>query len=121
MSETFKLKRDKYRKARGGYSRFLNLYCSGCKSHLFLYQKDGPGPLKRAYLDRILAPEILSSYQHEKLITVPNLACLKCGVVVGSPYVYAKEKRPAFLLNPSAFLKKVGKGMYPPILKSFTK
>ncbi|HMS22499.1 MAG TPA: hypothetical protein PKA38_01925 [Candidatus Levybacteria bacterium] len=121
MQEKFKLKTDKYRKARGGYSRFLNLYCSSCKSHLLLYQKDGPGPLKRAYLDRIIAPKILSLYQHEKLIKVPNLACMKCGIIVGTPYIYAKEKRSAFLLNPSAFFKKVGKGIYPPVLKDIIK
>jgi len=54
----FILKNDKYLKARGGYARFLNLYCASCKHHLALYQKDDPEPLKRLYIDRILALEV---------------------------------------------------------------
>lgn len=110
----FKLKSDNYRRSRGGYSRFLNVYCAKCKSHIFLYQKDGPGPLKRTYLDRILAPKHLSKYQELNIKSVPALSCLKCKSIIGTPYIYEKENRKAFLMNPISFLKKITKGVYPP-------
>ena len=58
-----KFKSDKYRKARGNYSRFLNVLCEHCGAKILVYQKDGPGPLKRLYLDRIFAPEDLINFQ----------------------------------------------------------
>lgn len=110
----FKLKSDKYRSARGGYSRFLHIYCSKCKNQVFLYQKDGPGPLKRVYMDRIIAPEILSHYQYMKNIKdIPKLQCNNCKTIVGTPYIYKKELRKAFLLNPVSINKKIGRGIYP--------
>ena len=33
--------------------RLLDISCAKCDTHLFYYQKDGPGMLKRMYLDRI--------------------------------------------------------------------
>ncbi|MDQ5929971.1 MAG: hypothetical protein QG594_1753, partial [Bacteroidota bacterium] len=44
-----KFKNDKYKKARGGVSALLDIKCAHCGSHLFFYQKDGPGALKRMY------------------------------------------------------------------------
>lgn len=117
QAKQFKLKSDRYRKTRGGNSRFLNIYCNKCKSHVFLYQKDGPGPLKRAYLDRILAPEDLSKYQTvTEIKEVPALVCSNCRSLIGKPYIYDKEGRKAFLLDPTSFAKKIGKGIYPPEL-----
>jgi hypothetical protein len=46
-------KNDRYRKAREGYARLLAVSCATCGTHLFSYQKDGPGIVKRLYLDRI--------------------------------------------------------------------
>lgn len=113
--QQFNLKSDKYRKTRGGYSRFLNIYCSNCKNHILLYQKDGQGPLKRLYLDRIFAPNTLASfYLARNTERIPNLVCTDCHSHMGIPYKYPKEKRLAFLLNPISFIKKVGKGIYPP-------
>lgn len=113
--QQFNLKKDAYRKTRGGYSRFLNIYCSKCKDHILLYQKDGPGPLKRLYLDRIFAPNNLTSFYPTKDIKKnSNLVCPDCHFHIGTPYKYSKEKRLAFLLNPISFLKKIGKGIYPP-------
>ena len=94
----FEIKNDKYRKARGGYSRILDVSCSGCGKHLAYYQKDGPGILKRMYLDRIF----------ENIIS-PCLACPACGLKVGSLYVYEKEDRKAYLLNQGSFSKKIVK------------
>lgn len=105
-----KFKKDKYQKARGGTSKFLNIYCANCKEFLLLYQKDGPGPLKRLYLDRIFEPEELSRWQEIKNITdVPVLTCKNCKTVIGTPYIYEKENRHAILLNSHNFIQKLRK------------
>lgn len=49
-----KLVNDKYRLDRGGWSRILAINCKSCNMFLYYYQKDGKGPLKRCYLDRII-------------------------------------------------------------------
>ena len=113
--QQFNLKSDAYRKSRGGYSRFLNIYCLSCKNHILLYQKYGQGPLKRLYLDRIFAPNNLASfYRARDIKKIPNLVCPHCHSHIVTSYKYPKEKRLAFLLNPISFIKKVGKGIYPP-------
>lgn len=104
-----KLKSDKYRKARGGYSRFLNIYCDHCGYLVLLYQKDGFGELKRLYLDRIHEPQKLSELQHTQIKKVPNLICPKCGSLIAIPYTYPKEKRKAFRLFVGTVKKKVSK------------
>ena len=48
-----KFKSDKFKKARGGYSRLFDIRCEKCGNHICYYQKDGPGILKRMYLDRV--------------------------------------------------------------------
>ena len=99
----FKLLNDKYRIARGGYSRFLNIYCTSCKAHLCLYQKDGPGVLKRMYLDRILAPKVKN--------TKNKLICPNCKKIIGTFFIYKKENRPAVRLYQDSVVKKVGRGI----------
>lgn len=106
MPIEFKLKNDKYRKARGGYSRFLNIFCNSCGAHLFLYQKDGAGELKRMYLDRIIAPKTPSS-------KTGACICASCKKIIGTFYMYEKEKRSAIRLYQGAISKKVGVGTYP--------
>lgn len=101
----FSFKRDQYKDNRGEYSRFLNIFCERCESHLFLYQKDGPGELRRMYLDRILAPEVPKGKK--------EIACKSCGKVFGTHILYEKENRPAIRLYQGAVIKRVGKGMYP--------
>ena len=111
----FKFKRDKYRKARDGYSKFLDIYCSNCKQYLLLYQKDGPGPLKRLYFDRIFAPKYLADLQNLNSIKeIKRLECHRCQQFIGMPIIYQKENRKSFHLEQGAFIKKVGKGVYPP-------
>lgn len=56
-------KKDKYRENRGGYSRFLEIKCESCRNFLALYQKDGQGPLRRMYIDRIFSPQNLVNLQ----------------------------------------------------------
>lgn len=103
---TFRLKNDSYRQARGGYSRFLNVYCSSCKAHLLLYQKDGSGALKRMYVDRILAPKMQ--------IGKKEFTCANCKKIIGTFYMYKKENRPAIRLYQDSVIKKVSQGIYPP-------
>ena len=102
-------KKDKFKKERGGYSRFLEIKCEKCGTSIALYQKDGPGPLKRMYIDRIFSPEKLVKLQNIILRKIPNLVCSKCKQVVGIPYIYAKEKRPAFRLFEGSVTKKIKK------------
>jgi hypothetical protein len=104
-----RLKQDNYRKTRGGYSRFLEVYCEHCGHIVALYQKDGPGPLKRMYIDRIVSPERLAKLQHVSVKRVPNLLCSHCKQLIGIPYVYKKEKRPAFRLFEGSTTKKTVK------------
>ena len=94
-------KSDRFRKSRGGHSRWLLLSCESCKTELAVYQKDGPGILKRIYLDRIMSPNGLS--QNAKA----NLACTKCEKVLGIRTVFQKEDRPAYRLFVGAVAKKI--------------
>lgn len=110
------LKKGRYSKARGGNSRFLDIFCSACNSHIALYQKDGPGALLRMYLDRIFAPSTLTALRHQgdDKKDVPNLQCPKCHVLIGIPMVYRSENRLAFRLIRGSFTKKNSDGTYPP-------
>lgn len=85
--KNFKL--DKYKKARGGWSRILSVSCSSCSTFLFNYQKDGPGPLKRSYLDRI--DQYIPKFDKCGYTYCPN--CKEC---LGFSEPYKKENnRPA--------------------------
>ena len=111
----YKLKKGKYRNARGGNSHFLDLYCSECNQHLVLYQKDGVGRLLRLYLDRIFEPQNLSILQSKikSKTDMPNLKCPKCETCIGIPMLYKPENRLAFRLVFGSFVKKKSKGFYP--------
>ena len=106
---TNKFKSDKYRKTRGGYSRFLNVLCEHCGAKILVYQKDGHGPLKRLYFDRIFAPENVANFQKLPINKIPNLTCSKCKSVLAVPYVYKKEQRKAYHLFVGAVTKKITK------------
>lgn len=107
--KTINFKKDKYSMARGGYSRFWDIFCHHCGQKILTYQKDGPGELKRMYLDRIILPSNLSKLQHSSIPKIPNLVCFKCKYVLAIPYVYQKEKRKAFRLFVGAIVKKITK------------
>lgn len=102
-------KRDKYKSARGGYSRLLNVCCRKCESTVLVYQKDGPGTLRRLYMDRIFAPNELSDLQSLDFKKVPILKCRKCGEVLGTAYIYQKEKRKAFRLYQDSIIRRIRK------------
>lgn len=93
------LKNDKYRRVRGGHSRLLDVSCAKCSTHLFYYQKDGPGILKRTYIDRIVGLKIGKS----------NLVCSKCKELLGVSIIYKKENRLAIRLFVGAVSKKITK------------
>ncbi len=72
------------------------------------YQKDGPGPLLRCYLDRIHHPEFLEKRQYgefNKQVAL-QLICEACKEVIGVPIVYEKEDRPAYHMRPGFFSTK---------------
>lgn len=98
---------DRYRKSRGGYSRFLAIACASCNARVAIYQKDGPGPLKRMYFDRIVAPDALARSLRVPLDRVKPLMCPQCRSILGTPYMYPKERRPAFRLYQDAVKKRV--------------
>jgi len=102
------LKKDRYVNARSGNSHFIDLFCSQCKQHIVLYQKDGHGALLRLYLDRIFEPKEFSLLQARinSKIEMPNLKCQKCDALIGIPMVYESEKRLAFRLVHGSFAKK---------------
>lgn len=111
----YEFKRDRYSRARGGNSQWLNLGCANCGHCFALYQKDGPGALLRIYLDRIFAPEGLAQLQNmaHGRADLLNLSCEKCGSIIGVPMIYDLENRLAFRMNRGAFTKKKGDGTYP--------
>ncbi|HAZ28217.1 MAG TPA: hypothetical protein DCY48_00345 [Candidatus Magasanikbacteria bacterium] len=104
---SFSLKKDKYKAARGGHSRLLNVCCRKCESVVVVYQKDGPGNLRRLYLDRIFEPVEMAGLQALNIKDVPVLKCKKCSAALGTPYIYIKEKRKAFRLYKDSVTKRL--------------
>lgn len=74
----------------------LALACESCGQHLCNYQKDGPGPLKRLYLDRM-----------EPAPAAKQLKCPSCGEVLGTHIIYKKENRPAYRLYVGSIIKTI--------------
>ena len=95
-----KFKNDKFRRNRGGYTRLLKISCEKCASLVCLYQKDGPGNLRRMYIDRITEPAVSIS---RKDLSCPN------GHLLGVKIIYDKEKRGAFRLFSDSIKKKIVK------------
>lgn len=94
------IKNDRYKRVRGGSSKLLQISCEKCNSIICLYQKDGPGMLRRMYLDRIIDPQ--ASVSGESL-------CCSNNHLLGVKIIYEKEKRPAFRLITNSFTKKIKK------------
>ena len=93
-----KFKNDKYKKSRGGYSRLLSISCQKCGEHICEYQKDGPGNLRRMYIDRMVDSKVS--------ILRKDLSCSK-NHLIGVKIIYEKEKRPAFRLFVDSVTKKI--------------
>ena len=92
-----KLKNDAFRKRRGGNARLYEIYCEHCDTLICFYQKDGPGILKRLYVDRI----------HGLIPKEKTLVCTKCKKLIGYRYIFEKETRPAYKLFVEAVRKKL--------------
>jgi hypothetical protein len=109
--DLIKIKQDKYFRKRGGTTKVIIVSCSKCNSLIFVYQKDGPGWLKRCYLNRILFPEKYSSLQKNKALRNPknlkNLVCT-CNSLIGTPLQH-KDGRLAFSLVRKSFKRKTPK------------
>lgn len=101
------LKNDKYKKSRGGYSRLLEISCEKCKTKVCLYQKDGPGILKRMYLDRISDSKKYTGLENNSVKNIPNLECVICKQVLGIPIIYKKENRLCYRLFVGAVTKHI--------------
>jgi hypothetical protein len=93
-----KFKSDKFRRTRGGYSRLLAIACEKCGMEICQYQKDGPGALRRMYLDRIREPKVS--------LVRKDFSCPKQHLL-GVRVVYEKENRPAFRLFVDAVKKSI--------------
>ncbi len=91
-------KNDKYKKARGGYSRLLQISCQKCGKQICKYQKDGPGNLRRMYVDRIS--------ENKVPLMGKSLNCPE-GHLLGVKIIYEKENRPAFRLFVDSVVKKI--------------
>lgn len=87
------LRHDIYRAQRGGYSRALRLSCGACGTFLAWYQKDGPGPLKRLYADRLLCR------RQRAVADGIRMVCSRCSHELGYMSIYVKERRPAIFLG----------------------
>ena len=109
MSKISTFKRDKYKSARGGYSRLLNLHCRKCNTVFAEYQKDGPGNLRRLYMDRIIAPDKFGGLEKKNIKDISPIRCPKCNFIVGVPYIYKKENRKAFRVFQDALVKHIKK------------
>ena len=106
MKNNFHFQKDHYKTSRGGRSHLLEIFCAKCENKLFYYQKDGPGPLKRMYLDRIINSGSLKN-QKFSIKKVSDLMCPACHDLLGMAIVYKKESRPAYRLFVEAINKKV--------------
>lgn len=93
----YKIKNDRYRKSRGGNSRILDVTCEGCGAHMSYYQKDGPGLLKRMYVDRFIDFKPVGD----------ELKCSSCNRALGTLIDYKKENRPAYRFFVGAVYKKI--------------
>lgn len=98
-----------HREGRGGYGRLFAVSCATCGTHLFYYQKDGPGIVKRLYLDTIYQSHAYEGLQHRALQDLPHLLCLQCREHLGIPMISQKEQRLAFRLFARAVTPKIRK------------
>jgi hypothetical protein len=105
------MKKDKYLKARGGTAHMIDVSCAKCGALVLYYQKDGPGWLKRCYLNRIFGIDRWERLQRESRIAetsdMPNLVC-ECGEAIGYPMKH-KDGRLAFRLERGKFTRKRSK------------
>lgn len=106
---SYEFKQDEYKDARGGWSRLLNILCRKCGNRVLVYQKDGPGELRRLYFDRIFDPPAFAHLSEKSIDNINSLKCEGCNCILGTPYIYPKENRKAFRLYVGAITKEIRK------------
>lgn len=86
----------------------INVNCAKCGKIILFYQKDGPGWLKRCYLNRIFGIEKWEVLQHQNNMKssedMPDLIC-DCGNLIGTPMMH-KDGRLAFRLIRGSFKRR---------------
>ncbi len=60
-------------------------------------------------MDRIFAPVFMVGLQALSIADIPTLKCKKCAEILGTPYIYIKEKRKAFRLCQDSVIKRLRK------------
>ena len=100
-------KNDNYSKVRGGYSRLIDVSCRKCGTYILTYQKDGPGNLRRMYLDRIVFPKKHQMFAEKKLDNIASLKCKECKELLAYPYIYKKENRISYKVFVDSLIKKI--------------
>jgi len=100
---------DKYKSARSGKSKILNIHCRECDTIVIEYQKDGIGNLYRLYMDRIMAPDEYIGLQKKAIRDIEPLRCQQCKAIIATPYIYKKEQRNAFRIVQEAMVKRIKK------------
>ncbi len=78
----------------------LKISCEKCASLICLYQKDGPGNLRRMHIDRIIDPAVS--------LSLKQFFCPK-DHLLGVKIIYEKENRPAFRLFVDSVTKAIVK------------
>lgn len=107
MEKEYNIKKDKYTEARGGTSKVLDIYCEKCDTKLLQYQKDGPGILKRFYMDRIISPDNLVNLHKQDIDQVEKIVCPNCERMIAVPYIYDTENRKSFRIFVDAIKKDI--------------
>lgn len=107
MTKDYELKKDEYTEARGGTSEVLDIYCTKCDTKLLQYQKDGPGVLKRFYMDRIISPNDLVGLEKKNVEKVEKITCPQCKRMIAIPYIYDTENRKSFRIFVDAIKKDI--------------
>ena len=99
------LKIDSFKKTRGN-SKLLKLYWRKCNGLVGIYQKGGPGNLRRLYIDRFFSPKNLLKIHSQKISAIPDLKCKSCKEILGISYLYKKENLKAFRLFQDAVIER---------------
>lgn len=81
----------------------LEITCAKCHKWVLDYQKDGPAPLVRMYVDRIHHPRDLQehTFSAETISSTAPLRCWNCEELLAEPIIYRREgpypeTRPAY-------------------------
>lgn len=90
---------DKYTKGRGSFSKRVEVRCINCATTQFVYQKDGNGAIEKIYFDSILDNFVVKKEA--------KLTCSKCEKLLGSRFIFGKDKKMAFKVYPGAIYYKI--------------